>query len=652
MTAVPSTQCISEAGTSRHYILGTAGHIDHGKTSLVRALTGTDTDRLPEERRRGMTIELGFAALQLGDARFGIVDVPGHERFVRTMVAGATGIDLALIVVAADDSVMPQTVEHVEILHLLGVFRAVVAITKIDMVENDMVELVTGDVQQLLAGTPLENAPICPVSSATGAGMEALTAAILSVSDKIARTASPHPFRMAVDRVFTVQGRGTVVTGSVFRGQVAEGDTLEIWPLGDTCRVRGLQTHGVDSPALTSGQRAAINVSGVDRGRLQRGVELATPGYITLSRIINVRLLCLSSLGRPIKSTSVVRLEIGTTEVPVRVVFIDGNALEPGASAYAQFRSAEPLVATYGQRFIIRDQNATRTIGGGMILGPLSRRRRGDKKTELDSLQRLENGDTADRVEEVLRLSGFTRPTDLQLCARAGVEWDELPEILEQLRTARRWVPIAGTQDLAVPAAVDDLARRLSGWLERYHRSRPELPGRHIDSVLGWLERMTSRSLTRPLFDLLVRNKTLKLLGRFVCMPDFAPSLSAADEKLMAAMIDEIRTGGFQPPSIDGLAGSSPADRKRRERLATLAAALGEVIKIDPKIYLDTQVERQLRQKVADLIARRGPVTVAQVREALNSSRKYVVPFLEYLDRTGFTKRVGDHRILVGDEHD
>ena len=258
----------------------------------------------------------------------------------------------------------------------------------------------------------------------------------------------------------------------------------------------------------------------------------------------------------------------------------------------------------------------------------------------------------ADRVEEVLRLSGFTRPTDLQLCARAGVEWDELPEILEQLRAARRWVPIAGTQDLAVPAAVDDLARRLSGWLERYHRSRPELPGRHIDSVLGWLERMTSRSLTRPLFDLLVRNKTLKLLGRFVCMPDFAPSLSAADEKLMATMIDEIRTGGFQPPSIDGLAGSSPADRKRRERLATLAAALGEVIKIDPKIYLDTQVERQLRQKVADLIARRGPVTVAQVREALNSSRKYVVPFLEYLDRTGFTKRVGDHRVLVGDEHD
>lgn len=647
MTSTKPTDAAVEPDLARHYILGTAGHIDHGKTSLVRALTGTDTDRLPEERRRGMTIELGFAALGAGDARFGIVDVPGHERFVRTMVAGATGIDLALIVVAADDSVMPQTIEHLQILHLLGVRRGVVAVTKIDTVESEMVELVMDDVRQILSGTPLQDAPICPVSSVTRSGIDALTRAILTVSENITRKSAPYPFRMAVDRVFTVQGRGTVVTGSVFRGRVSEGDTLEVWPLGETCRVRGLQTHGVDSAMLGRGQRAAVNISGMDRDRLQRGSELATPGYLQPSRMINVRLHCLSSNARPIKSASVVRLEIGTTEVPVRVVLLGGGVLEPGASAYAQLRSGETFTVTHGQRFIIRDDSATRTIGGGMILGPVTRRMRRDRNAEVESLRRLEEGDALDRVEEVLRVAGFARPTDLQICARGGVEWDELPDVLERLRTEGRYVPIAATEVYIVPAALDDLARRLSRWLERHHHNHPELPGRNVDSVLGWLERMTGRALVRPLFDLLVERKTMKLLGRFVCLPAFAPSLSAADEKLLGAIIEGIRAGGFQPPLLDALALASQADRKRRERLATLAVALGEVVQIEPKIYLDCGVERQLREKVAGMIAQHGRVTVAQVREELDSSRKYVVPFLEYLDRCGFTKRVGDHRVLA-----
>lgn len=652
MTSTKPTDAAADPDLARHYILGTAGHIDHGKTSLVRALTGTDTDRLPEERRRGMTIELGFAALGAGDARFGIVDVPGHERFVRTMVAGATGIDLALIVVAADDSVMPQTIEHLQILHLLGVRRGVVAVTKIDTVENEMVELVMDDVRQILSGTPLQDAPICPVSSVTGSGIDTLTRAILTVSENVTRKSAPYPFRMAVDRVFTVQGRGTVVTGSVFRGRVSEGDMLEVWPLGETCRVRGLQSHGVDSAMLARGQRAAVNISGVDRDRLLRGSELATPGYLQPSHMTNVRLHCLSSNGRPIKSASLVRLEIGTTEVPARVVLEGGGVLEPGASAYAQLRSGEAFTVTYGQRFIIRDESATRTIGGGMILGPVIRRRRRDREAEVESLRRLEQGDAPDRVEEVLRVAGFARPTDLQICARAGVEWDELPDVLERLRTEGRWVPIAATEVYIVPAALDDLARRLSRWLERHHYNHPELPGRNVDSVLGWLERMTSRALVRPLFDLLVERRTVKLLGRFVCLPAFAPSLSASDEKLLAAIIEGIRAGGFQPPLLDALALASQADRKRRERLATLAVAMGEVVKIDSKIYLDCGFERQLREKVAGLIAQHGRVTVAQVREELDSSRKYVVPFLEYLDRTGFTKRIGDHRVLACNKHE
>ncbi len=661
----------------RYFILGTAGHIDHGKTSLVKALTGTDTDRLPEERRRGMTIELGFAELSFGgeggdgDAgacgvHFGVVDVPGHERFVRTMVAGATGIDVALLVVAADDSVMPQTIEHFEILQLLGVTRAVVAVTKIDTVDSEMVELVEAEVSELLADTPLAEAPICRVSCTTGVGVEAVKQALVGAVRDIETSPKAGCFRMAIDRVFTVQGRGTVVTGSILRGSVASGDPLEIWPGGGTCRVRNMESHGANQGTLARGRRAAINISGVDRASrgLQpsrasartevrgslRGAELATPGYLTPSQMIDVRLWCLSSSPRGLKSTRIVRLGISTVEVPVRVVLYEGDSLAPGKSGYAQLRCGRELTATYGQRFIIRDENATRTIGGGMVLRPIARRRRRGLSTELEILDRLEHGTAAERVEQVLRSSGFTAPSDLQMAGRAGVELDELSGIYEQLWAAQRWIPIGDTGVNVVPAALDDLNGRLVGWLERHHRDRPDGAGRHVDTVLGWLERMTSRPLARPLLDRLIERKTVKLLGGYVCLPQFAPTLTGADERLMAAMIGRIREGGFQPPSVTSLASELKADRKRLERLATLAVALGELVKVDSKLHLSAEFERRLRETVAELVNHKSGVTVSEVREALESSRKFVVPFLEYLDRVGFTKRIGDQRVLVGTE--
>ena len=631
----------------RHLILGTAGHIDHGKTSLVRALTGTETDRLPEERRRGMTIELGFADLTFDGIVLGVVDVPGHERFVRTMVAGATGIDLALIVVAADDSVMPQTIEHVEILNLLGVSRGVVAVTKIDTVDAELVELVIDDVQRLLADSPLADAPICPVSSVTRAGLDELRMAIQRVGLEVETAPARGPFRLAVDRVFTVQGRGTVVTGSVGRGSVAEGDALEVLPAGVTCRVRGLQTHGVHVNRIESGQRAAINISGIDRAAIERGSQLATPGFLHPMHMIDVRLNYLASCPRPLKSTSVVRLEVATTEQPVRVVLLEGNALAPGASACAQLRCGQPLFVTYGERFIIRDETATRTIGGGIVIAPRSTRRKRDRSLELARLSRLESGDPTDRLEQVLRLTRFVRPTDLQLCAWAGVELDELEAALDTLAKQKRWLPVGATGVCAVPDTIDDLEDRLTRWLKRHHEQHPELPGRSVDSVLGYLERLTDRALGKPLFELLTARKTFKLLGRFVCLPAFAPSLSAADERLLAAMIAEIRTGAFLPPRLDELTVAAQGDRKRWDRLATLAVALGELVPIEPKMYLHVDIERQLRDRVAELIRDRGGVTVADVREALGSTRKFVVPFLEYLDRIRFTTRTGDTRQLA-----
>ncbi|MBI1827614.1 MAG: selenocysteine-specific translation elongation factor [Planctomycetes bacterium] len=632
---------------ARHFILGTAGHIDHGKTSLVKALTGVNTDRLPEEQRRGMTIELGFAELAIDDVRFGVVDVPGHERFVRTMVAGATGIDMVLLVVAADDSVMPQTIEHVAILKLLGIERGLVAITKIDAVDPEMVDLVEADIRELLANSPLADAPICRVSSITGEGINDLKNAILQISRSLSRTTPSQPFRMAIDRVFTVQGRGTVVTGSVLRGRVSKGDTLELWPVGATCRVRDLQTHGDQQELLERGQRAAINLSGADKESIERGFELATPGYLTPTRLLEVSLSSLGSLSRPVKSNSTARLEMGTNETTVRVTFIDQSTLQAGERCYAQLHTREPVTAAFGQRFILRDENSSRTIGGGIVLKPVALRRRRKSQADNYSLGRLDRGDERERLEEVIRTYGFRRPTDMQVAARTGIELEQVPTIMKELETCGRLNLISGTNVRATPGQIADVIERLTTWLERYHKAHPELPGRPADSAIGWLERITGdKSLARPLFAELLRAKSVKAFGRFVCATSFAPSLSQNDEKFLNLLQEEFRARAFQPPALAELSFAPQIDRKRLDRLITLAVAMGELVPIDSAIYLHTEHEQELRHLVARLIGEHGSVTVAQIREAMKSSRKYAVPIVEYLDRVGFTRREGDLRVL------
>jgi selenocysteine-specific elongation factor len=651
MTHPPSHASSEHAPTpaddSRELILGTAGHIDHGKTSLIRALTGTDTDRLPEEKQRGMTIELGFAELSLPGVHFGIVDVPGHERFVKTMVAGATGVDLAMLVVAADDSVMPQTIEHLEILHLLGVERAVVAVTKIDTVDEEMVELVVAEVEELLDGTALAGSAIVPVSSVTEAGLDTLREKLAALARELALGPVEPPFRMNVDRVFTVQGRGTVVTGSVWRGQVAVGDSLAIHPGEATCRVRGLQAHGTGREHLLRGQRAALNLSGIDREALSRGAQLATPGYLREGHLLDVELRLLPANTRPMKSASTVRLGIGTSEVPVRVVLLEGDMLLPGESGYAQLRSGTPIHATHGERFILRDENAARTLGGGVVLRPRGRRRRRlDRDAERQALQRLQAGEPADRLTEVLRFAGFHRPTELELAAEGGFELAELPALFEQLREDGRWVKIPGTEVFVVPASLEELITRLTGWLERYHRKNPDVPGRSADAVLGWLERMTEKNLARPIFDQLLADQTIKRVGRFACLAEFAPKLSPADEKRLTEMVEAIRAGRFQPPAPAETPAGQSLDRKRLARLLIMAVALGELVEVGNDIYLHQDLEFELREAVASLIQMEGGVTVAQAREALGTTRKFAVPFMEYLDRIEFTRRVGDKRHL------
>lgn len=635
----------------RHFIIGTAGHIDHGKTSLVKMLTGIDTDRLPEEQARGMTIELGFAHFSTGPFVFSVVDVPGHERFVRTMVAGATGIDVALLVVAADDSVMPQTIEHVQILDLLGVSRGVVALTKADRVDGAMIELVAEEVSGLLAPSSLAGSPMVAVSSTTGQGLDALRAALCEAASAIEIGRTAPPFRMCIDRAFTVQGRGLVVTGSVLRGTVACGDELELWPgepstgKGRSCRVRQIQSHGHDEATAQRGTRAALNLIGLERGEVTRGMELSSPGYLIGSRVMDVRVRMIA--GHRLKSGSKVRLSMGTSETEVRVVLVERPALEPDETAYAQLRSGEPLTATFGQRFILRDANAAHTLGGGVILRPVARRRRIPPAQQVAALRQVESQSPADRLAAHLRTWGFGQPSTLHILAATGIEPPDLPEIFAELKQTGRWIALAGTTTQVMPAVIEAVIDRWTRWMERFHAEQPDAPGRPVDAVVGWLDRRSRMGLGRVLLDYILHSGQAKMLGRFVCLPRFAPDLSRADEKLLADLISRIVAGAFSPPMLDELSEPLSAPIKRLEKLAQLAVATGQLVHLKDRLYLSPAQEQALRQRTRELIAARGSVTVSDVRETLDTSRKYCVPYMEYLDRVGLTQRVGDARILA-----
>ena len=697
----------SQTSLSRYLLLGTAGHIDHGKTSLIKALTGVDTDRLPEEKERGMTIELGFAHLEVGDAadavRFGIVDVPGHEKFVRTMVAGATAIDLVLLVVAADDSVMPQTREHFDIIHLLGVQHGVVAVSKCDLVDDEMAELVAEEVRELLAGSPLAHAPIVNVSATTGRGLEDLKRALHAQAQAVARRQTTGTFRLAIDRVFTIHGRGTVVTGSAVSGTVSVGETLELLPAGRRCKVRGLQTHFDQADELRLGQRVAVNLTGVEKDEVHRGDELARPGYQTPSRMLDVQLHTLSAGAKPLKHLQRVRLCMGTRECFARVRLlcsiadideaagpppegggsssgrppcrpsvdegaagrsaetptatggrpIRGSAatlkkLSPGETCFAQLETAEPVVAEWGRRFIIRDETDARTIGGGVVLRPVSRRLTRRDVADIAGLNVMLAGDGADRIEEVFRFEGG-QIDELKLACLSGVAEDAVNERIAELKQADLLMDVGDSGQLVAASMIEDCCRRAADRLRQFHDKHPDDPGYPMDSFVGWLKGKWGEGVGAYVLEQMKAGSSpaLQVLGRYCCLSEFAPKMSDQDRQLLKAIIDEYNTSAFQPPAASALKCASSASKARVNKLIKIATATGELVQIAPDILLHAERLEQLKKQMAQAITERGALAVADVRTMIDSSRKYVVPLVEYLDRSGFTKRVGDQRVLA-----
>jgi len=635
-------------------ILGTAGHIDHGKTALIRALTGTDTDRLPEEKKRGITIELGFAELTIGEYRLGIVDVPGHERFVRNMLAGATGMDLAMLVVAADDSVKQQTREHLEILRLLDLPAGLIVLTKCDLADNDWIDLVEEEVRDLVAGSFLEQAPLVRTSAHAGAGIEELREALARQAEtaSASRAADEQaPFRMAIDRTFTIAGHGTVVTGSVSSGAVSVGDELLIEPGRHEVRVRGLQNHDRAAEQVTRGQRAAINLAGVHHEQIRRGQELCRPGHLTPSRRLTVSLSLLPQRPRPLKSRARARLHVGTAEVICGARLLDRSQLEPGETAPAQLFLADPVVSTWNQPYVLRSESPVDTIGGGRVLDPDAMPIRRPDEHELAMVRQLESSDPADRAAAAAYFAGLRpwRPEDLARTAGVG----DPEQVYEGILSRGDVLELAAspTRKLRVHRlALERLCRRIDSVLRRMHDSQPlatALDRSRLASRFGYLEQP---ALFDAALSQMQKDRRVRLSAKGVALAGRGPQLSQNERKLLNWLIDRFRSAGYETPTVKQVQDEAARNQESAPELVKLAVAGGDLIEVAPDYFIHAETEEQLRRTTAEALASGKGLTLSELRELLGTTRKYAVPLCEYLDRIGHTRREGDLRVLAESE--
>lgn len=650
-------------------ILGTAGHIDHGKTSLIKALTGVDTDRLPEEKKRGITIELGYAHLELPPFRLGIVDVPGHERFVRQMLAGATGMDLALLVVAADDSVKQQTIEHLDILKLLNLHHGVIALTKADLMDQEWLELVEAEVAELVEGSFLANAPIIRTSAKTGLGLDELKQALLVASEQawkeligkcepensdrplnVPAHLRPHvgqPFRMAIDRSFTVAGFGTVVTGSVSGGKLSVGDQVEILPEGQPARVRGLQNHDSTVQSVHRGQRAAINLAGVSLAEMDRGHELAAPGYLVPSRLITVRLTLLERVSRTLKNRASIRLHLGTAEVAGNVRLLEVNELSPGQSGWAQIQLAQPIVATWNQPFVIRQPSPVETLGGGVVLHPHSGLIKKPTALELERLPDLASPDLVRRADAAAMFSNSSNWQPEELIRTAGI-FDPQP-VFQKLKEQDVLVEVAvsASRTLIVHRQqVQIIAERILKTLGRMHQQYPLRFAHPLLTLKQEFEYLDQPQLVDLAIEHLKQEKLVNANINTIALFGSGPKLSKSQKQLLEQLIEQFKGKKLLAPSVSELESAAAKNKNAIVELLNLAAENGDLVKISDDIYLHQQTMQQVFDQLTAALESGNGLTVSEIRQVLNTTRKYAVPICEYCDQIQFTVRDGDLRKL------
>ncbi|MCS6831301.1 MAG: selenocysteine-specific translation elongation factor [Armatimonadota bacterium] len=630
----------------KHVIIGTAGHVDHGKSTLITALTGTNPDRLKEEQERGMTIDLGFAALTLPNGQMvGIVDVPGHERFLKNMLAGAGGVDVVLLVIAADEGIMPQTREHLDILRLLDVKSGVVALTKSDIVDAEWLQLVTDEVRAFLQGTPLEHAPIVAVSAVTGQGLQQLLAALQEAVAHVPNREVNAPFRLPIDRVFTLAGAGTVVTGTLVSGQVRVGDPVEILPPGLQSRARQIQVHGRKVETAVAGSRVAVNLPGVEKEQLARGMVCAPPGVFQPTRAFDAQLSLLPGAAKGLAHRARIRLYLGTAEVIGRVSLLDSEQLEPGQQGFVQLRLDKPLVAARGDRFVIRTYSPMLTIGGGIVLEPHAPRHRRFDPPVVARLQSLLRGNPEQKVLAILAQSPGGMD-EAELARRAEMDPANLAAILSQLASQQQAVHIG--EVWFARNVWDDLRRRAESALRHYHQQNPlraGMPREELRSTLGG--RLPAR-----LFEAVLmrwqQEGVIVLQGTLVRLAGFAVRLNERQQRLAQRVEQILREAGVTPPPLEVICQQAGAPPDAVRAMIQVLLEQGTLVRLEGDLFFHRETINQLAELVRRTIQEKGSLSVGEFRDLTGSSRKFAVPLLEYFDSVRLTRRVGDVRVLVG----
>jgi selenocysteine-specific elongation factor len=660
----------------KHIIVGTAGHIDHGKTALVKALTGVDADRLKEEKQRGITIDIGFADLALGEYRLGFVDVPGHERFVKNMLAGAHGLDLVMLVVAADESIMPQTREHFDICRLLRVKSGLVALTKSDLVDEELLELARAEVEDFVRGSFLEDAPIVPVSSRTGDGVESLKKALVELASKVEPKATRDVSRLPVDRAFSIKGFGTVVTGTLIAGDLKVGDEIEVLPGGVRTRVRNLQVHGKDTDRALAGQRTAINLQGVNVEQVQRGSVLARAGRLRATSMIDARLDLLPTASRPLVQRARVRLHHGTAEVMARVVIVHGSGLgvqgsgsnaylgtakpqpgtrnsepgivSPGESAIVQLRLEEPIAALPGDRFIIRSYSPQITIGGGVIIDALAQKHRLRDAAARVRLEQLERADRVEQIALFVEMSGERAMSAAEIAARTGATDDQMAAHLKELVRQGRVVEVTASPLLFISAeSCRSLAGSVIELLTAKHKREPLSLGAGREEVRERVFGDDKPEVFRTVIAGLVERGIVAAERDSLRLASHRPALTDADSAAKQNLEAAFKAAGLQALTLEAAATGVRVPIEMARKLYNLLAAERRIVRVGDMVFHVDAIE-DLKSRVRARKSANPKMDVAVFKEITGGlSRKHAIPLLEYLDRERITRRVGNEREIL-----
>jgi selenocysteine-specific elongation factor len=632
----------------KQIILGTAGHIDHGKTSLIRAMTGINTDRLKEEQQRGITIELGFASMDLpGGQHLGIVDVPGHEKFVKNMVAGATGIDLVAMVIAADEGVMPQTREHMEICSLLGIRFGVVVLTKIDMVEAEWLELVTEDIREFLSGTFLEDAPICPVSSTTGDGLPEFVARLDELSKDVTGRSASGLFRLPVDRVFTMKGFGTVITGTLFSGKIGVGDQVAIYPSGIISKVRGLQVHNQAVEEARVGQRTAINFQGLEKTAIHRGDVVARPGTLVPSYMVDVSLQYLSSNPKAIKNRSRVRFHTGTSEVMGKLVLMDREELQPGEETVAQVRLDTPVTILKDDRYVLRSYSPVRTIGGGRILTPVARKHKGVDTEAAREIETLADGNPTELIDYHVRAAYYKGAPFAELLVLTNLPEKKLDTALQPLLSGKSVSLIDKAARIYIHREVlESLEKRALDHLQRYHQANPLKDGMPKEELKSKVPPVVSDRLFHLMLGELTRKDAVVVEGDLVRRRDHTVTLGIDEADVREKILSAYENGGFTPPYFKEIAASLEMTPDQAKDVLSLLIGEKKVVKVKEDLCFSAAAITAIKTKLVDFLKRNDEISMPQFKELTGTSRKYSVPLMEFFDSSNLTLRIGDIRRL------